>query len=365
MQVPRREFLKLGAMSAVLAGCSRERGPQLQLLQYSGAVDNPLAHYPSRDWEKLYRDVERYDSVFHFLCAPNDTHNCLLRAYVKNGVITRLGPSFGYGQAKDVYGNQASARWDPRCCQKRLALLRRVYGPRRCKAPMVRKGFLEWSRSGFPRNADGSVAPRYLNRGKDDWVKVGWDQAFDLVARGLLNIAKTYNGAEGAARLRGQGYDPAMIEAMKGHGTQVLKLRGGMPLLGATRIMSLFRFGNGLALLDAHLNKTGPQDSLGARLWDSYSWHTDLPPGHPMVTGQQTVDFDLVDAENAGLIIPWGMNWISTKMPDGHWLTEARLKGARVVSVTVEYSSVVSKSDEAVIIRPGSDTAFALGLATS
>ena len=50
-------------------------------------------------------------------------------------------------------------------------------------------------------------------------------------------------------------------------------------------------------------------------------------------------------------------------MPDGHWLTEARVKGAKIISVTVEYSSVASKSDEVVIIRPGSDPAFALGLA--
>ena len=36
--------------------------------------------------------------------------------------------------------------------------------------------------------------------------------------------------------------------------------------------------------------------------WDSYSWHTDLPPGHPMVTGQQTVDFDLCNVEYAKIV---------------------------------------------------------------
>jgi nitrate reductase alpha subunit len=57
------------------------------------------------------------------------------------------------------------------------------------------------------------------------------------------------------------------------------------------------------------------------------------------------------------------MNWISTKMPDGHWLTEARMKGAKVVVVTVEYSSTANKGDEVIVIRPGTDPAFALGLA--
>ncbi len=82
-----------------------------------------------------------------------------------------------------------------------------------------------------------------------------------------------------------------------------------------------------------------------------------------MVTGQQTVDFDLSAAEHANLIIVWGMNWITTKMPDSHWLTEARLKGTKVVVVSVEYSATAPKADEVIIIRPATDPAFALGLA--
>lgn len=136
-----------------------------------------------------------------------------------------------------------------------------------------------------------------------------------------------------------------------------------MPLLGITRVFGMYRLANSMALLDSYIRGVGADEAGGARGFDNHSFHTDLPPGHPMLTGQQTVDFDLVCAENAKLIVAWGMNWISTKMPDAHWLTEARLKGAEVVSGTVEYSSVASKSDEVVIIRPASDPAFALGLA--
>jgi nitrate reductase alpha subunit len=82
-----------------------------------------------------------------------------------------------------------------------------------------------------------------------------------------------------------------------------------------------------------------------------------------MVTGAQTNDFDLFAAEHAKLILVWGMNWITTKMPDSHWLTEARLKGAKVTAITVEYSATASKCDDVVIIRPGTDPAFALGVA--
>ena len=327
-------------------------------------VDNPLAFYPNRDWERTYRNIFKPDSSFVFLCAPNDTHNCLLKAYVKNGIAVRIGPTFGYGKAKDLYGNTASHRWDPRLCQKGLALVRRIYGDRRVKSPMVRKGWKEWIDAGFPRDpTTGKPDPKYFNRGKDTWLRLGWDDAYSYAAKALLNITETYSGEEGSKRLTAQGYDPAMVEAVEHAGTQTIKVRGGMAFLGATRIFGLYRFANLMALADAAIRKVGPDAAVGARGWDSYSWHTDLPPGHPMVTGSQTNDFDLFAVEHSKLCLVWGMNWITTKMPDSHWLTEARLKGTKVVAITVEYSATATKSDEVIVIRPGTDPAFALGLA--
>lgn len=359
-KITRKEFLKrtLASIGGLVVS-----EPLLASLKFIPEIDNPLEYYPDRNWEKIYRDQFEYDYTFHFLCAPNDTHNCLLKAYVKNDVITRIGPSYGYGKSKDLYENQASSRWEPRLCNKGLALNRRIYGPRRVKYPMVRKGFKKWVEAGFPRNSDGKPPEEYLQRGKEEFVRVSWDEIFDIAARALINIATTYSDDEGKRLLEKQGYDPATIEAANGVGTQVLKFRGGMPLLGITRVFGMYRFANSMALLDSHIRGVGPDNALGARGFDNYTFHTDLPPGHPMVTGQQTIDFDLVSAENAKLIIPWGMNWISTKMPDAHWLTEARAKGSKVISVTVEYSSVASKSDEIIILRPASDSAFALSLA--
>jgi nitrate reductase alpha subunit len=325
--------------------------------------ENPLTGYPNRGWEKIYRNIFASDSSFVFLCAPNDTHNCMLKAYVKNGIITRIGPTYGYGKAGDLYGNKASARWDPRICQKGLAMGRKIYGDRRVKSPMVRRGFKNWVEAGFPRDAEGRPDPKYFQRGKDKWLRINWDEAYDFSARAMANISATYSGKQGAERLKAQGYDPAMIEVMKDAGTQTLKFRGGMAFCGATRLYGMYRFANSLALLDAKNRNVGPDEAIGARGWDSYSWHTDLPPGHPMVTGMQTNDFELFSVENANLVIAWGMNWITTKMPDSHWLTEARLKGVKVASVTVEYSATASKSDEVIVIRPGTDPAFALGLA--
>src|SRR3972149_4276863 len=162
MRITRRGFLKIAGGSVAAAAASMLTS-QLSFLQTIPEIANPLAFYPSRDWEKAYRDLYRVDSQFTFLCAPNDTHNCLLKASVKSGVVTRIEPSYQYGNATDLYGNQASHSWDPR------------------------------------------------------------------------------------GRLRNQAYDPAMIEKQHGYGTQVLKFRGGMPFLGATRVFGLHRMANSLA----------------------------------------------------------------------------------------------------------------------
>ena len=326
-------------------------------------IENPLARYPDRDWEETYRNLWRHDSRFTFLCAPNDTHNCILNAYVRSGVATRIGPTMRYGEATDLDGNRSTHRWDPRVCQKGLALTRRFYGDRRLRHPMMRAGFRKWIEEGFPRGADGRPPERYFQRGRDEWVRVTHEEAASAVAAALENIARTYSGEEGRERLRAQGYEEGMIDAARGAGTQTLKFRGGMPLIGVTRVFGLYRMANSMALLDSRIRDVGPDEALGGRGFDNYSWHTDLPPGHPMVTGQQTCEFDLNAVEQSRVCVVWGMNWITTKMPDAHWLTEARMQGTRIVVIACEYSATASKADDVLVVRPGTTPALALGLA--
>jgi nitrate reductase / nitrite oxidoreductase, alpha subunit len=360
----RRQFLK----TAAAAGFGALSAPSQVLAQFRFlapvSVENPLKSYPNRDWERMYRDIFRTDKSFVFMCCPNDTHNCLLNAQVKNNVVVRIEPTYGYGKAQDLSGNGASHRWDPRCCQKGLVLARRFYGDRRVNGAFVRKGFKDWVDQGFPRDAKTGAPPAALmRRGWDSWVRVPHAEAYRYHARTLENIARTYSGEEGKQRLLAQNYDPDMVDQVGGAGVRVMKFRGGMAKQGAVRIFGAFRFANSIALLDSHVRKVSPDDARGPGTWDSYSFHTDLPPGHPMVTGEQTNDFELFDTENAKLILVWGMNWITTKMPDSHWLTEARLKGAKTVAITVEYSATASKCDDVVVIRPGTDPALALGVA--
>ena len=135
-QISRREFI--AGITAAGFGALAASATEAWALE---AITNPLAAYPDRGWERVYRDLWKYDSKYTFTCAPNDTHNCLLNAYVRQGVITRIGPTMRYGEAKDLAGKGSTHRWDPRVCQKGLALTRRFYGDRRVNQCMVRAGF--------------------------------------------------------------------------------------------------------------------------------------------------------------------------------------------------------------------------------
>jgi nitrate reductase alpha subunit len=326
------------------------------------SVDNPLGAYPSRDWENVYRDMWKVDSDFVFLCVPNDTHNCLLKAHVKNDVVVRISPTYGFGKATDQLGNKASHRWDPRCCNKGLVLARRIYSDRRPKGPVVRKGFMEWVNDGFPRTATGLPDKKYFQRGLEPFIPVAWDEAFTIASRAMLNIATTYSGDKGAELLAKQNYDPAMIEKMHGAGTTTMKFRGGMALLGITRVFGQIRQGQMMALLDQYIRKVDAKDAVAAKGLDSYTWHTDLAPGTPMVTGHQAFDYDIANFEHAKLVIMLGTNMIATKMPCAHWISEARLKGTKIVDVSIDYHASANKADEVIIIRAGTDAALGLGM---
>jgi len=359
MGFSRRDFLRFGGFTAyALAGGM----PKLKFLETVQGIDNPLAFYPARDWEKVYRDQYRYDRSFTFICNPNDTHACRLRAYVRNEVVVRIEQAYDVSSYEDQYGNKATPIWNPRGCLKGYTVHRRMYGPYRVKFPVVRKGFKEWVEAGFPQEPNGLPPARYFQRGTDSWVKVSWDEAAELVAKGLAHIVKKYGGKEGHQLLSRQGYPEEMLEAMHESGAQTAKLRAGMWLLGITRIGALYRMANALALVDAKARNVGPDKAYGGRGWTNFDWHGDLPPGHPMVTGIQCFDPDINDFRNARLMIFLGKNMVENKMPEAHWWVELMERGGKIVNISPEYSPASSKSDYWLPIRPGTDTALLLGI---
>ncbi len=359
----RRRFLEtLTAGGVALFGFARGLSAFVAVPE----IGNPLDHYPDRDWEKVYRDQYRYDRSFTFVCAPNDTHNCRLRGFVRNGVMIRTEQNYDSGEVGDLYGNHATKAWNPRGCAKGYSLQRRVYGPYRLDGPLIRVGWKQWADDGFPSLSDRPELRdhyKFNSRGTDTFTRVTFEDAYRYHAKAAVAIAKTYAGSEGEERLKKDGYEHEMIEATHHAGTRTFKLRGGMGLLGVLGKYGMYRWSNMLALLDAKVRGVGEKEALGGRIWSNYTWHGDQAPGHPFVHGLQASDCDFNELRHAKLHIQCGKNLVESKMPESHWFIELMERGGKIVLLAPEYSPAASKANEWIRVRPGcSDTALFLGL---
>ncbi len=361
LMTTRRGFIKIGA-ATVGALALGKKGLSLEVLK-SVSVDNPLEFYPARDWEKIYRDQYRYDSTFTYVCSPNDTHACRVRAFVRNGVIMRVEQNYDVGRYSDLYGNKATVHWNPRMCLKGYTFHRKLYGPYRLKGPIVRKGWKQWADDGFPYlTPDNKKRYKFDSRGTDEFMQVDWDTAFTYAAKGMIAIARRYSGEEGKKLLLEQGYAPEMVEDMDGVGVRAIKCRGGMGLLGAIGKYGMYRFSNSLALLDADIRGVPPDKARGGRNWDNYTWHGDQAPGYPWVHGLQASDIDFNDLRNSKLHIQIGKNLVENKMPESHFFIELMERGAKIVVIVPEYSPPATKADYWIPVRANSDTALLLGI---
>ncbi len=302
-------------------------------------------------------------AAFDWVCSPNDTHACRVRAYVRNGIVTRLGSTYDYQNYADLYGNKATVNWNPRQCAKGYTFHRVIYGPYRLRHPIVRKGWKAWADAGFPELTPENKS-RYMfdARGQDEFVQISWPDAFDSIAKALVAISTRYSGEEGKKRLLAQGYQPEMVEEMGGAGTRTVKMRGGMGLLGVIGKYGMYRLNNSLALLDAKIRGVGPDQARAGRNFSNYTWHGDQAPGHPWVHGLQASECDFNDLRFSKLIIMDGKNLVENKLTDSHWFIECMERGAKIVVIAPEYGPPSTKADYWIPIRPQTDAALWLGI---
>src|SRR5881397_2899362 len=153
MFLTRRQFLKASA-GTITALAIADKALALTALQPVIEVGNPLGEYPDRSWERVYHDQYRYDSSFSYVCTPNDTQACRVRAFVRNGVVMRVEQNYDHQTYEDLYGNRGTFAHNPRMCLKGYTFHRRVYGPYRLKGPMLRKGWKAWVDDGCPELTD-------------------------------------------------------------------------------------------------------------------------------------------------------------------------------------------------------------------
>src|SRR3989338_8653662 len=253
MDQSRRHFLKVSGIAAAGLALSTHK-LSLWALEPIQDIENPLAHYPARNWESIYRDQYRYDRTFSWVCSPNDTHACRVNAYVRNGIVVREGEEYNYQDYSDIYGNHATSSWNPRQCAKGYTFHRLMYGPYRLKYPLIRRGWREWADAGFPDlTPENKTKYKFDSRGTDQLEKATWDEAYTYIANGIMSIAKRYSGVEGKRKLLAEGYPEEMLAPMKGAGTRTMKFRGGMGLLGVFGKYGMYRLANTMALLDVNI----------------------------------------------------------------------------------------------------------------
>ncbi len=190
--------------------------------------------------------------------------------------------------------------YSPRGCMKGLSFHLQMYGPDRIHHPMIRRG----------------------ERGSGEFEEVSWEEALDHVAGELKRIGDAY------------GYDSIHVfDQVPGSGY----IQKGANYRAAS--------------------------VLGMSHGTSFDFNGDLPMGMPITFGVQNAEHEAKDWANSKFLLIVGANPLETRIPDAHFIFDAAAEGARIVVVDPVFSSTASKADTWLKLNPGTDTAFALGLA--
>ncbi len=187
--------------------------------------------------------------------------------------------------------------FNPRGCQKGACASALFEGPTRLSYPLERIG----------------------ERGGGRWKRVSWQQALDKTAEALIDA----------------------VEAQGGHGliAEIGPETGYGPNSAApTRFFKM----------------------LGSPITDSMAMIGDVAFGGTMTLGTPHTDGSSDDWFRSKYLVMWAFNPLSTRIPDAHFLTEARYGGTRVVSIAPDYNPTSIRADMWLNPKQGSDAALAL-----
>ena len=282
-----------------------------------------------RESDNFYRERWSHDKVVRSTHGVNCTGSCSWKVYVKDGVITWETQQTDYPSV-----GADSPEYEPRGCPRGAAFSWYTYSPTRIRYPYIRGFLLDAFRKakiavgGDPVDAwanivdDPELSKKYKSlRGKGGLVRASWDEALEIVAAAQVHTIKEY----GPDRVAGFSPIPAMSMASHASGARYTSLIGGTML-------------------------------------SFYDWYCDLPIASPQIWGDQTDVPESADWWNASYLIMWGSNIPTTRTPDAHFMTEARYKGQKVVSVSPDYADNTKFADEWLPAQPGTDGALAMSM---
>ncbi len=280
-----------------------------------------------RIWEDAYRKRWSHDKIVRSTHGTNCTGSCSWKIYVKGGIVTWETQQTDYPRTRPDMPNH-----EPRGCARGASYSWYLYSGNRLKYPMVRSPLLtlwrELRKSNPPLEAWRAIvespqaAASYRKaRGLGGFLRASWEEANEIVAAANVYTVKKY----GPDRVIGFSPIPAMSMVSYAAGSRYLSLIGGV-------CMSF------------------------------YDWYCDLPPASPMTWGEQTDVPESADWYNSSFIIMWGSNVPQTRTPDAHFMTEARYKGTKIVSVFPDYAEGAKFGDLWLHPKQGTDAALAMAM---
>jgi anaerobic dimethyl sulfoxide reductase subunit A len=226
-------------------------------------------------------------------CWHNCGGRCLNVALVKDGVVIRQKTDDTHPDSPDFP--------QQRGCSRGRSQRHQVFGADRIKYPMKRKN---WEPGGGKKEL----------RGIDEWVRITWEEALDIVASELKRIRDAYGQAS--------------------------------ILLPRTTSRLLSAWG-------------GFMDSWGVT--SEGAW----PQVEAKMTGGLFGANDRLDYRNTRLVVLWGSNPIASSGGDPCYnYLQAKKAGAKIIVVTPEYNHTAQAiADEWIPVRPSTDAALLLGMA--
>ncbi len=281
-----------------------------------------------RTWEDAYRDRWAHDKIVRSTHGVNCTGSCSWKIYVKGGIVTWETQQTDYPRTRADLPNH-----EPRGCSRGASYSWYLYSAARVKYPLVRGRLLKHWRAAlavaktpvdaWAATVENEPARRewQKQRGLGGFVRSTWDEVNQMIAAANVYTIKKY----GPDRVIGFSPIPAMSMISYAAGSRYLNLIGGVPM-------------------------------------SFYDWYCDLPPSSPQVWGEQTDVPESADWYNSNFIIAWGSNVPQTRTPDAHFFTEVRYKGAKIVSVTPDYSEVAKLADLWLHPKQGTDAAVAMAM---
>lgn len=188
---------------------------------------------------------------------------------------------------------------NPRGCNKGIVHSKQMYQADRLLHPLKRVG----------------------RRGEGKWQRVSWQEAIDDIAA-------------------------QVVDTLEKNGLGSLMVHCGTGILSQGRRAGPLRLGS---LLGAQ--RLYPASAVG-----------DMFTGASLAYGIATIGHSLDAWFDAKTIVLWGVNAAVTRIPDAHYLTEARYNGARVWCITPEYNATAKLATDWLPIKPGTDSFLALSV---